>query len=207
MTNKNDLPVRLHYLGERRYVDISTIDACFLTTLGLDPADLKIGWWQIRVLTPIRHHGYLVVGKHERASCLFEFEYDRKTLLSYSYIEMPELIVERRPEVEYVLHDHIRLDGRHGYFIRPITNVRTYNFMALGKAVVLNNTSKIPRVVRSRAWASLSLADYSDVDMTYTPLRNDFAVLRTGLRGSRLGEIVVKLLDAEEVAKGYKDDL
>lgn len=201
MNDADRIPVRLHYLGDRAYIDISTIDSCFLRAMEIEPEDLRVGAWKIRVFRPIRNHGILVRNSRGRNSCQFEFEFNRQQQFSYSFVESSEVIVERQPELRYLPSQHFDIEGRRGRFIRPITGVRTYNFMALGKALVLHNTEMIPRVVRSQAWASISIDEYPDVDMSFTELRNSFAVLRTNLKGQKLGEIVVKLLDPRVAAK------
>lgn len=198
------VPVRLSYLGCRNYIDISSIDHGFLASLGIDTADLSLGYWSVRLFGQINKHGVLRPGLLESAKCQYEFEYNHVGMEperhAYSFFESDELITDRRAEPEFCFKEHFWINGSEAFFIKPLTNFRTYNFMVLGRELVKLNTDKIPKVVKSKAWASIAEEDYCRVRMQFQLLNKNFGLLKTDLDSKKLGEIYVRLYEAPEAS-------
>ncbi|MFZ3229639.1 MAG: hypothetical protein WA160_05510 [Pseudobdellovibrio sp.] len=75
----------------------------------------------------------------------------------------------------------------------------TYNLMVLGKALIVSNSSLIPRVVRTDLKFNLKQTDYTNFSMKLVPLKNNFILLKTHVGTQLHGEVFVKLFDPKEL--------
>ena len=66
--------------------------------------------------------------------------------------------------------------------------------MVLGKALIVANTPKIPRVVRSEFFMTVHMTDYIRTKTTYRSLPGGFGLLRTRLGDRPVLDVLVKLI-------------
>ena len=66
--------------------------------------------------------------------------------------------------------------------------------MCIGKALILSNSQLTPRVVQTDLRFNLRADDYANLSIEFTPLKNDFILLRTYVNEKKHGDIHVKLL-------------
>lgn len=193
MTREN-VQVQLSYLGDRAYIDISTLNMVCYSALGVNPSEKSIGSAVTRISKAVTRNGYLQLGLNQRANCYFEFEVDGQQRQCWSFIESGEPIVARRDDLRINLDESIRIDKNGARFLRPLTESRTHNFMILGKALIVANTRKIPRVVRAEFFSPIAESDYVHTLTTYRSLSGGFALLRTRLEGRTVLDVLVKLI-------------
>lgn len=188
------VPVRLSFLGDRTYIDISTLHSACYSALGLDHRKDVFGRAVTKIPRAVSRHGHLEIGKSRGASCILEFEIESKGRFQYSFVESGDVILDRREEERFNLSEYVRIEDNIATFVKPINDFRSYNFMVLGKALIVVNTPKIPRVVRSEFFSTVDMADYVKTQTTYRSLPGGFGLLRTRLGDRPVLDVLVKLI-------------
>lgn len=193
-SDENIFQVRLAYLQDREYVDISTVSNAFFRAVGLSAADSSIETEAIRIFRELRFHGELREGA-EPFGASAKFEFTRAgTKRRFSYFESQSRIFERVPEPQLLWWDCVRLAGGCAHFTKPMGGPMTYNLMIMGKALILHLKSRVPRVVSTDLKFQLTAEHYLSLRMELHDLRNDFVQLRTFVGEKSHGIVNVKLL-------------
>lgn len=185
--------VNLYYFGDRNYIDISTNTKCFYEACQIQYDSVLIDSESVHIKKAITKSGYLIEGPSSESVCDFKFSLNNK-LQTYSYIENGELITERRPEMSYNLEDYFEVTGKTGSAKKQITAFMTYNLMVFGKAVIVNNTKKIPRVVKTDLFFNIHQSEYKDLQIHYSELKNNFIILKSYIKSKHHGNVIVKLI-------------
>jgi hypothetical protein len=191
--NKIERPVNLSYLGPRNYIDVSTLSESFFKACGYDNNDPAIESEAIRIYKKISHHGILTTQHCISMSCKFEYSVNNEKR-TYYFLENGPLITTTHPEILYKHEEHFIIQDKIARFIKPINKTMTYNLMCIGKALILSNSQLTPRVVQTDLRFNLRADDYANLSIEFTPLKNDFILLRTYVNEKKHGDIHVKLL-------------
>ena len=187
------IKTNLYYLNDRSYIDVSTISSCFAQSLSLENYSEHVNAEAIHIKNPIKFNGLLKPGQLKNYDVLFKCRYKNDSYI-YSFIQETEAISSRKPEPSYKIEEHLTLEGQKAKVRSAITTSMTYNLMVFGKALIQNNTSKVPRVVQTDLSSNLNKSDYQNLYIEFNFLKNNFASLTTFINQKKHGLVIVKLL-------------
>lgn len=185
--------VNLSYLGDRNYIDISTISYNFFKSCGHDIYQASPDYESIRILKKITRNGILTESKPTNASCIFKYKINSQKKIYY-YIENSTIITSRTIEDAYNREEFFIIKDNTGRFIKPINTFMTYNLMCLGKSLIVANTDLTPRVVQTELNFHIEPNQYEFISMKLFFLKNNFILLQTFVHDVFHGKIFVKLI-------------
>lgn len=190
--------LNISYLGKRDYVDVSSLCAALYEAWPEITDNKKMKNFGMRLIKKVTNECFLVlkeaenIVEDERTVLTGSWEYEGKTF-NICYQETDKLLTARRTELIDNPVDLMKYENGEVLLFNPINNDSIYNFMKMGRLIIVNKYNLFPRVVRFRFARLLNQDEMKDVIMKASPFGSkNFYRLETFKDNEKFGEIIIK---------------
>lgn len=198
-------PLDLSYLGDRDYIDVSSIISSFWKALSPQTTQSSVGNIHFKILRPIRNQCELVYAENQWPSIgnveprvKLKWTSNNRTHLGY-FLETNTLLTARRTESSWKLEDHLEIRENVVIIKKAFQEDCIYNLMKAGKYIIQHQSHHAPRVAEFIFNQLYSSNDIRGCVLKYEPLkkiRKDQVFIRLVCfkNDNIFGNVYVKLL-------------
>lgn len=200
--------LNIAYLGRRDYIDVSTLTSALYEALPHITDNAKIKNFNIKILRKVLNECDLWFADENKVNELVTLEFKKNVVATFDwefegvtyfafFKETNVPIVERRNEIvddpkELMFYEK---EAENVVIFNPINSDSIYNFMKMGRLIVVNKYNLFPRVVRAHFDCLYNQEEMKGVVMTGEFFAaKDFYKLETFKDGKKFGEIIIKAL-------------
>lgn len=201
MKNTIETTIELSYLGDRNYIDISSVLAAVWNTYGKSKRN-EITKLEFRLVMPITESCNLLVSK-----CPIDNASGNRTVFgemtwNYKGDKMFGLLVgnggvvkDRRPEVDWNFDDHCDVEGDKVFLRKTFSNETGYNYMKMGKYFLSKFMNPNVKFCKFYFDYYLPAAEMVGVYMTYSLAKGgNFLILNCFHNDEKYGYIMAKII-------------
>jgi hypothetical protein len=199
--SSSEINIEFSYLGDRDYIDISTISErtnMSLAELGI----LNVEQIRLRVLHPVLYNGVFEVASAESGKVVpkespiaVDF---RANSLNYTAWVKPgnTKILSRRKEIHFELAKYTFIEDQRIELRKPFNSDLVYNLMKMGRELIVHSGLGLkPRVLEFRFEFIPEAKLFSQLSLQLSPLKNALHALTCFVDDEKFGRVIVKVVE------------